>query len=58
MSEDIHELAAQIEALSPADKLRLAADLLEHQKPKLAKSIVDKVGAELGAAMLLAGVGR
>ena len=50
--------AAEIEALSPPDKLRLAADLLDAQRPEIAKSIVDKVGAELGAAMLLGRLGR
>lgn len=55
---DMRALAAEIEALSPPDKLRLAADLLEGRRPELAKSIIDTVAAELGAALLLARVGR
>jgi hypothetical protein len=53
MTEDLRNLAAEIEALSPADKLRLAADLLERQRPELAKTILDKVAVELGAALVL-----
>ena len=51
---EVEAIAKQIEELSPPDKLRLAADLLERQRPELAKSIIDKVGTELGAALLLA----
>ena len=52
--QGLRDLAAEIEALSPPDKLRFAADLLEHRKPDLAKTIIDKVGVELGAALMLA----
>ena len=51
------ELAAEIEALLPPDRLRLAAMLLEARKPFLAKTIIDRVGTELGAALLMRGKG-
>jgi hypothetical protein len=47
------DLAKRIDALSPPDKLRLAAGMLEQRKAKLALSIIDKVSAELGTALLL-----
>jgi hypothetical protein len=52
MSE-IEELAAQIQHLSPADKLRLAAGLLEKQRPRLAHQVAERVVLELGAALAL-----
>ena len=48
------EIFDQIEAMSPPDKLRFAAALLENKKPEIAKSIIDRVSAELGAALLFA----
>ena len=50
---EVEQLAAEIEGLSPPEKLRLAAVLLEAKRQALAKSILDKVCAELGAALLL-----
>lgn len=47
------ELAAQIEALSPSDKLRLAALLLEERKAELAHAVAERVVLELGAALAL-----
>lgn len=47
------ELFDKIAALSPPDRLRLAADLLEARKPKLAYSLIERVKVELGAAMAL-----
>lgn len=43
----VDELAARVEGLSPADQLRLAAECLENRMPRLAKTIVEKVAAEL-----------
>jgi hypothetical protein len=48
-TEELEEL----EELSPPDQLRLAAELLEKKNPRLAQAIVDRVSAELGAALLL-----
>ena len=53
MPTDLHALKAEIEALTPTDRLRLAADLLERQKPELAHAIAEKVVLELGAALAL-----
>jgi hypothetical protein len=47
--------AKEIEALSPPERLRLAAGLLEKKQPRLALHIIDNVSAELGAALLLHG---
>lgn len=47
-------LVARINALSPPDRLRLAAELLEHQRGEEAYKIASQVVAELGAAMALA----
>lgn len=51
---DLKKLHAEIEALSPPDRLRLAAGLLEQKRPEMAamaKAIVDRVAIELGADM-------
>lgn len=50
---DLAELVDRINQLTPVQRLRLAADLLERGKTDLAKSIVDRVNIELGAAMVL-----
>jgi hypothetical protein len=47
---DLPALKAEIDALSPSDKLRLAADLLEKGKEDLAHTIAESVVTELGAA--------
>jgi hypothetical protein len=46
-SADVQELFEKIKALSPADQLRFAAELLEHKMPSLALPIVEKVASEL-----------
>ena len=48
------ELWPYIDALSPPDKLRLAADLLERGRHETAYAIADRVVKELGAAQLMA----
>lgn len=53
MSEDMRKLAEEIKALKPPEQLRLAADLLENRRPEIAYTIVDRVRAELGAALAL-----
>jgi hypothetical protein len=52
--DELEDITKEIEALSPPDRLRIAADLLEQKKPRLELNIIDKVSAELGAALLLA----
>lgn len=49
------ELAERIEEMSPPDRLRLAAELLEERSPFLALSLVRKVELELSTALLLGG---
>jgi hypothetical protein len=51
VSCDLRTLAAEIEALSPPARLRLAADLLEHQRADLAHTIAERVVLGLGAAL-------
>lgn len=50
--QDLQSLADEIRGLSPADQLRLAADLLD-KRPDVAKTIIDRVAVALGAALLL-----
>lgn len=52
MSE-LEDIAQAIEKLSEPDKLRLAAELLEHKKDELAYRVIDAVRLELGAAIVL-----
>lgn len=54
MAADLNDLAASIRDLSPPDKLRLAAGLLEATRAELAYQIADQVLLELGAALALA----
>lgn len=53
MTDKQRELALEIEALSPAAKLRLAADLLEQKRPGLAHALANRVATELGAVLAL-----
>jgi hypothetical protein len=46
-------LKARIDQLSPPDKLRLAADLLEKNSPEVAHAIAESVVLELGGAIEL-----
>lgn len=55
---DLEKLAAEVEALSPADRLRLAAGLLEGGRAKLAHTIAERVVLELGAALALKAMDR
>ena len=48
---DLTDIAADIEKLSPPDRLRLAASLLESRRPQLAHSIVERVALELSAVL-------
>ena len=50
---DMDKLAAQIKALKPSDRLRLAAELLDQGKTQLAYSIADTTVKELGARLAL-----
>ena len=49
----LSELHAEIVALSPADRLRLAADLLEAKRVDLAATIAGGVVTEIGALLAL-----
>lgn len=53
MSSNVQRMADQIEALSPADRFRLVADLLEAKQPRLALSLARSTTTELGAAICL-----
>lgn len=53
LSANITDLADKIKNLSPPDKLRLAAGLLEQRKAQLAYTIARQVTEELGAALAL-----
>jgi hypothetical protein len=52
--QELEALARQVNALSPPDRLRLAADLLEHRRASTALPIIRKVADELGLALFLA----
>lgn len=51
--EELAELAAKVRALSPPQRLILAAGLLEARKPKLALTVVRMVESELAAVLLV-----
>lgn len=53
---ELEQLAQKIRDLSPPDKLRLAAGLLEGKRPELAHQIANDVVIELGAALALAAI--
>jgi hypothetical protein len=55
---DLNKLKAEIDSLSPPQKLRLAAELLENRQAKLAHTIAERVVLELGAALMLAEMKR
>ena len=50
-SQEVAALAAEIAALPPPAKLRLAATLLEQRRAELAHSLIEQVALELGAAL-------
>lgn len=50
---ELEKVAAEILKLSPPDRLRLAADLLDAQRPELAQDVARRVVEELGAALVL-----
>ena len=49
----IHDLAERVQKLSPADRLRLAAGLLEQSRPELARPLIDQVSGELAIVLLI-----
>jgi hypothetical protein len=55
---DIHELAEQIKALTPPERLRMAADLMERKRGDIAYVIAKTVVDELGAALALRNIAR
>jgi len=50
-------LAERIKALSPPERLRFAALLLEEQKPSIALAVVNMVAAELSVVLMRQGGG-
>lgn len=53
ITADMIALAAKIEALTPPERLRLAASLMEVGRTDLAYSIIERVTTELGAAIAI-----
>lgn len=53
MATELEQIAERIAALEPPDKLRLAADLMEKGRGRLAHTIAEKVVLELGAAIAI-----
>jgi hypothetical protein len=51
---ELEALAARVNALSPPDRLRLAAGLIEHRRVTTALPIIQKVHDELRLAIMLA----
>lgn len=51
---DLETLLRKVNALSPPDRLRLAAALMEHRRSAVALPIIRKVADELGLAIMLA----
>lgn len=53
---NVQRILSQIDLMKPPDQLRLAASLLEAERPatEIAHAIVNKVSDELGAALTLA----
>ena len=49
--EQVEEVARRVLSISPADRLRLAAELLEAKRPDLAYAVLDRVRDELAAVM-------
>ena len=52
-NDTVVDLAEQIKGLSPPDKLRLAAGLLEGGRAEIAYTILRQVTVELGAELAL-----
>lgn len=50
---DVAKLVRRIEALSPSDRFRLVADLLEARQARLALTLARRTTTELGAALCL-----
>lgn len=52
--ERLEALARDIAKLSPADQLRLCAELLDHRLGKVAEPIVRRISEELTVAIAMA----
>jgi hypothetical protein len=50
--DSVHTLKDKIAAMSPADRLRLAASLIEHGKLDIAHVLVSNIADELYALMV------
>jgi hypothetical protein len=51
---EMETLVRKVNALSPPDRLRLAAELMEHRRSETALPIIRKVADELHLAIMLA----
>lgn len=51
---ELEVLSKRVDALSPPDRLRLAAELMEHRRSEVALPIIRKVADELRLAIMLA----
>ena len=51
---EVQKIFMEIQALSPPDRLRFAADCLERGYATTANSVIKQVSAELGAVLLFA----
>lgn len=53
MASDVESLAAEIQALTPPQRLRLCADLLENRRAETAYLILKRTVTDLGAALAI-----
>lgn len=53
-TDQLELLARRVNSLSPPDRLRLAAALMEHRRSETALPIIRKVADELQLAIMLA----
>lgn len=58
MKEDFSELVSQLKAMSPAHRLRVAADLLEEGQSKVALRLIELVSLDVQGAMNMEEVNR
>ncbi len=57
-SPEVLAIFEKIKKLSQPELLRLAADLLDHNKPDMAYSLVKRVEGELGYSLALQNIER
>jgi hypothetical protein len=57
LSRRMKDLGTRIKSLSPPERLRLAAELLEEQQPQMALQVAKSVTSELAAVLLCSATG-